>query len=182
MIRMETASTVIPAGLRELIDEVGGGENGFGGTTVHTGECTLEQYVQQCCDLTDPAKLRPGIVPQTTFWALDDDGVVVGMVRLRHYLNNRLRVHGGHIGYFVRREKRGKGYGKEMLRLALMELRRLGERRALISVVPGNQVSIRVIVANGGRFSEESTDPDSGQKYLLYWIELESQQGGGHVQ
>jgi len=122
MIRMETASTVIPAGLRELIDEVGGGENGFGGTTVHTGECTLEQYVQQCCDVTDPAKLRPGLVPQTTFWALDDDGVVVGMVRLRHYLNNRLRVHGGHIGYFVRREKRGKGYGKEMLRLALMEL------------------------------------------------------------
>jgi predicted acetyltransferase len=107
--------------------------------------------------------LRPGLVPQTVFWALDDDGEAVGIVRLRHYLNDNLRVHGGHIGYYVRRDQRGKGYGKEMLRLATTD--------------PDNVRSIRVIEANDGQFFDVSTDPRTGAKYQRYWVDLEPQQG-----
>ncbi|MCX5772015.1 MAG: GNAT family N-acetyltransferase [Candidatus Hydrogenedentes bacterium] len=85
------------------------------------------------------------------FWVLDADGVVVGMVKLRPCLNDKLRLNGGHIGYFVRRDQRGKGYAKEALRLALIELRKLGETRALITVDPDNAPSISVIERNGGR-------------------------------
>lgn len=176
MIRLEAASSVPPPGLWGLLVDVGGGENGFGGTPVHTGETTVEEYVQQCCDMPDPAKLQSGLVPQTVFWALDADGVAVGMVRLRHCLNDKLRFHGGHIGYFIRRDQRGKGYAKEALRLALIELRRLGERRALMTVDPNNAPSVRVIERNGGHLENVVTDPETGMAYKRYWIELDPQQ------
>ena len=177
-MKLEAATMNPPPGIQELLTDLGDGENGFGGTSVHTGEIALEEYLRQCCDMPDPAKLRPGLVPQTVFWTLDDDGEAVGIVRLRHYLNDNLRVHGGHIGYYVRRDQRGKGYGKEMLRLALDELRRLGEKRALITTDPDNVRSIRVIEANDGQFSDASTDPRTGAMYQRYWVDLEPQQGG----
>lgn len=175
MIRLEAASPVLPSGLRELLASLGAGENGFEGTPVHTGEATVEEYVQQCCDMPDPAKLPPELVLQTVFWVLDADGVAVGMIRLRHYLNDKLRFHGGHIGYFIRRDQRGKGYAKEALRLALIELRKLGERRALMTVNPDNAPSIRVIEHNGGCLENVVTDPETGGVYKKYWIELAPQ-------
>lgn len=132
----------------------------------------LEEYLQQCCDMPDPSKLRPGLVSQTVFWVLNADGEAIGMVRVCHYLNDKLRVRGGHCGYFIRRDQRGKGYGKQMLALALDELRRLGEKRALITTGPDNLPSIRVIEANGGQLADVNTDPETGAKHRRYWIDL----------
>ncbi len=171
-MRLEAVSLTPPSGLWDLLADLGAGENSFGGTPVHTGELTLEQYLQQCCDMSNPAKLEVGLVLQTIFWVLSVDGVAVGMVRLRHYLNEKLRFHGGHIGYFIRRDRRGRGYAKESLRLALAELRKLGESRALITVEPNNIASIKVIERNGGCLENTVTDPETGKQYRRYWIEL----------
>lgn len=173
-MRIEAASAKAPPGLAELIADLGGGENGFMGTPVHNGEATVEQYLHQCCDMPDPAKLKPGFVPQTVFWMLDDNGTAVGMVRVRHYLNEKLRFHGGHIGFYVRHDQRGKGFAKEALRFALAELRKLGEERALVTVFPDNIPSIKVIEANGGRLENTVTDPETGKQFRRYWIELSS--------
>lgn len=178
-MRIEAASPTAPRGLRELLADLGSGENGFMGTPVYTGEATVEQYLQRCCDMPDPATLTPGVVPQTVFWMLDATGLAVGMVRMRHCLNDNLRIRGGHIGFFVRRDQRGKGYAKEALRLALLELRKLGELRALLTVDPENTPSIRVIQANGGRFESIYTDPATGKQCRRYWIEMEPQPGVG---
>ena len=176
MIRLEAASLDPPSGLSELLADLGAGENGFGGTPVNAGEATLEEYLQQCCDMPDRAKLKPGLVPQIVFWVLNEVGEAIGMVKLRHYLSDKLRVHGGHCGYFIRRDHRGKGYGKPMLSLALAELRSLGEKRALITTDSDNARSIRVIEANGGQFSDLSTDPETGAECRRYWIDLDPQQ------
>jgi len=173
-MRIEPASLTAPPGLHELLADLGGGESGFMCTPVHTGEATVEQYLQQCCDMPDPAKLKPGLVPQTVFWVLDSDGLTVGMVRMRHYLNDKLLVHGGHIGYFIRHDQRGKGYAKEALRLTLIELRKLGEKRALLTVGPDNVPSIKVVERNGGKFRSMGTDPETGNTFRRYWIELEA--------
>ena len=178
-MRIEAASEKAPLGLAALLADVGGGENGFTGTPVHTGEDTVEQYLQRCCDMPNPTKLRPGLVPQTVYWVLDADGTAIGMVRVRHHLNEKLRLHGGHIGFFVRRDQRGKGYAKEALRLALDELRERGEKRALLTVDPDNTPSIRVIEANGGRLENTVTDPETGKQFRRYWIEMEPQQPAG---
>ncbi|MEW6754662.1 MAG: GNAT family N-acetyltransferase [Candidatus Latescibacterota bacterium] len=165
MITLEAASPDPPAGLAALLADLGPGENGFGGTPVHTGQATLAEYLRQCRDMPDPAKVRPGRVPQAVFWALDAAGRAVGMVKVRHYLTDPLRGRGGHISYYVRRDQHGKGYGKEMLRLALDELRALGEERALLTVDEDNAPSIRLIEANGGQLAEVRTDPDTGAAY-----------------
>jgi predicted acetyltransferase len=170
-MKLVAASMDIPNGLEELIADLGGGENGFGGTPVAGGEMTVREYVQRCIDMTDPAKLRPGLVQQTVFWALDDLGKAVGIVRMRHYLNDKLRERGGHIGYYVRRNQRGRGYGTEMLRLALLELKKLGETRALLTVELDNVGSMRVIEANGGVLESVGQEAD-GKKIGRFWIEL----------
>ena len=170
-MRLEAASRSAPRGLAQLIADLGTGENGFGGTPVATGELTLEEYMLRCIEMTDVAKLRPGYVPQTIFWALDEKGEAIGMVRVRHYLNDKLREEGGHIGYYIRRDKRNKGYGKEILRQALEQLRKIGEGRALLTVNMDNVASIKVIQANGGVLESEGQSAE-GQRFGRFWIEL----------
>jgi predicted acetyltransferase len=173
MIKIQAASLNPPPGLQALLADLGDGENGFMGTPVHGAELSLEEYLQQCCDGPDPEKLQPGWVPQTIFWVLNDQGEAIGMVRMRHYLNEKLRLQGGHIGYYIHSDHRGKGYARAMLRLVLEELRKVGEKRALLTTDPDNTPSIRVIEANGGRLEDVSTDPETGARYRRYWVDLE---------
>ncbi len=98
--------------------------------------------------------------------------MAVGMVRMRHSLNERLRFHGGHIGYYIRRDQRGNGYAKEALRLALVELSRLGETRALLTVEESNAPSIRVIEQNRGCLENTVTDLETGKTFRRYWVDL----------
>lgn len=106
---------------------------------------------------------------------LDSNFLAVGRVKVRHYLNEKLCVHDGHIGFFVRRDQRGRGYAKEALRLALIELSKLGEKRALLTVEPGNTPSIKVIEGNKGLFERFGTDHQTGKMFKHYWIDLETQ-------
>jgi len=175
-VRLEAASPTQPKGFAELIADLGDGENGFIGTPVQTGKATLQEYLLQCCNMPDPSKVPHGFVPQTVFWALNAHGEAIGIVRLRHYLNDRLRLKGGHIGYYVRSDQRGRGYGKQMLRLALTELSALGEKRALITPSSENIPSIRLIEANGGKLQDVVTDQETGAKNCRYWIDLVPQQ------
>jgi predicted acetyltransferase len=170
-MHLEAASTNIPHGLPQLIADLGNGENGYGGTPVVTGELTLEEYIQRCIEMAAGVNLRPEYVPQTVFWVIDENGEAIGMVRIRHYLNDKLRHEGGHIGYYIRRDQRGKGYGKETLHQALAELKKLGEPKAMLTVNMDNVSSIKVIEANGGVFESEGQSAD-GHKFGRFWIEL----------
>ena len=171
-MKLESVSINVPYGLIELITDLGAGENGFGGTPVYNGELKLEEYLQRCIEMTNEEKLTSGLVPQTIFWVVDDAREVVGMVRMRHYLNEKLRERGGHIGYYIRHDKRGKGYGKEALRLALVALRNIGEKRAMLTVDMDNIASIKVIEANNGVLESEGEDAE-GTKFGRFWIELD---------
>jgi predicted acetyltransferase len=172
-VHLEAASLIAPHGLFELLADLGEGENGFNGTAVARGEMSIPEYLQYCVDMTDPSSLKPGYVLQTVFWALDESGEAIGLVRVRHYLNDRLRDRGGHIGYYIRRARRGRGYGREALRLGLMELKKIGEQKAMLTVDMENLPSRRVIEANGGRLESTGLD-DEGRPFGRYWIEMES--------
>jgi predicted acetyltransferase len=166
---LEPASLTPPAGLERLLADLADGENGFDGTPVHRGEVTLDEYLRQLCDQSTATSLPEGLVPQTTFWILDDDGQAVGVVRVRHHLNDALLVHGGHIGFYVRKDKRGRGCARRALRAALDRLRTLGEPRALLTADADNVASIRVIESVGGRRdpAADATDPE-----YRCWIDL----------
>src|SRR5688500_15585019 len=107
-MRLQPATEPPPPGLEEMLRELGAGDRGFGGTSFGRGEADLPGFLRACADGEDPAKVTPGFVPQTVYWMIDDAEQVVGMLRLRHHLNDHLLQHGGHVGYYVRPAARGK--------------------------------------------------------------------------
>ena len=54
---------------------------------------------------------KDGLVPHSTFFfCLERRNIIVGAVNIRHYLNEHLLLHGGHIGDGIRPSERRKGY------------------------------------------------------------------------
>ena len=99
--------------------------------------------------------LPAGYVPETFFFLWDDD-TIVGQFRVRHYLCESLRTGAGHIGYFIAKPFRGKGYGTEGLRLTLEEARHIvPEEEFYLRVNRDNPASLRVMLKNGGRIAAE---------------------------
>jgi predicted acetyltransferase len=76
------------------------------------------------------------------------DGRPVGIGKLRHYLNDKLRAVGGHIGYTIRPSERSKGYGVLILRELLTKAKHKGIEEALITCHETNTASRRVLEAN----------------------------------
>ena len=111
-------------------------------------------------------------VPDSVFFMLDRSrDRLIGAVNIRHYLNEKLLLDGGHIGLGVRPSERRKGYATRMLRLALDECRKLGLDRVLITCDKDNIGSARTIMNNGGVLENEIIDSD-GETVQRYWIEL----------
>ena len=111
-----------------------------------------------------------GLVPDSTFFALDTDtDTFVGAVNIRHRLNEFLLRYGGHIGDGVRPSRRSEGIGTQMIALALEECRRLGIRRVLMTCDKRNIASARTIQKNGGVLENE-VDND-GEIVQRYWID-----------
>jgi predicted acetyltransferase len=172
-VRLIAASLAAPASLPELVEELSGGRMAFTwDDDFAAGRMTLQAYVQLLVDFAAGRNLRDDWVPMTTFWLLDDAGEVIGLSRLRHRLNDLLRIHGGHIGYYVARDHRDKGFGTQILALTLVEARRLGLDRVLLTVDSSNERSIRVIERNGGAMEEECIDEATGRLHRRYWIDL----------
>lgn len=62
--------------------------------------------------------LPAGYVPQTYLFLWNKDEII-GQFCIRHFLCESLKEGSGHIGYYISKKFRGKGYGTEGLRLAL---------------------------------------------------------------
>ena len=115
---------------------------------------------------------KDGLVPDSVFFLLDvDRNRLLGAVNIRHYLNERLLKDGGHIGDGIRPSERGKGYGTEMVRLALIECKKLGINKVLMVCDKTNPASRKTIINNGGILENEVIDED-GVIEERYWINI----------
>lgn len=115
--------------------------------------------------------VRPGMVPATTLLAVRRaDRSLVGMIDIRHTLNDYLFQFGGHIGYSIRPGERRKGYAREMLGLGLDVCRRLGLDRVLVTCDSENTASAKTIRSGGGVL--ENRVPEGEGFTDRYWIEV----------
>jgi predicted acetyltransferase len=132
-------------------------------------------YLSRLWELERGIGLPEGWVPMSTRWLVDDSagtpGRLVGETRIRHALSPALEIEGGHIGYFIHPEARGRGLGNAILALGLRELAGLGVRKVLVTCNADNHRSRRVIERNGGAFDRYTTSLKSGKQVMRFWIE-----------
>lgn len=98
-----------------------------------------------------------------------DNNRIVGMVNIRHYLNDHLLSFGGHIGYSIRPSERRKGYATKQLRLALDFLKGLEVKNVLVTCSDNNIGSYKTIEACGGVLENVVFIEEHGH-VRRYWI------------
>ena len=131
-------------------------------------EVWLEELKKRSCEDTVPK----GLVPSSTYLAVrEKDNYIVGMIDIRHYLNEYLTQVGGHIGYGVRKTERNKGYAKQMLKLALEKCKELKIKKVLITCDEDNIASEKVILSANAKL-EDIRNVD-GENKTRFWIDLQ---------
>ena len=127
----------------------------------------LEELNKRSCEDTVPK----GLVPSSTYLGVrEKDNYIVGMIDIRHYLNEYLTQVGGNIGYSVRKSERNKGYAKQMLKLALEKCKELKIKKVLITCDEDNIASEKVILSANAKF--EDIRCIDGKNKKRFWIEL----------
>ena len=127
----------------------------------------LEELNKRSCEDTVPK----GLVPSSTYLGVrEKDNYIVGMIDIRHYLNEYLTQVGGNIGYSVRKTQRNKGYAKQMLKLALEKCKELKIKKVLITCNEDNIASEKVILSANAKLEDiRNVDVENKKRF---WIEL----------
>ena len=132
---------------------------------------SIEDWLEELKKRSSEATVPEGLVPSSTYLGVrEKDNYIVGMIDIRHYLNEYLTQVGGNIGYSVRKTERNKGYAKRMLKLALEKCKELKIKKVLITCDEDNIASEKVILSANAKF--EDIRCIDGENKKRFWIEL----------
>lgn len=115
--------------------------------------------------------LPSGWVPYDIYWLVEGEEVI-GIVSIRHKLNDDLELRGGNIGYEIVPSKRGKGHGNKILELSLRKVKELGFKKVLATSFENNIASWKIIEKNGGKLENKIKAEGENDVTRRYWIDL----------
>jgi len=131
---------------------------------------SYEEWLEKVNNNSKIETVDPNWVLTDTFFAIrEEDNKIIGIIDLRHTLNEFLKDF-GNSGYSVRPSERKKGYATEMLRLLLKYAKEIGLKELHLSVERDNIPSIKTIVKNGGKI--ERSFEFEGELADIYLIRL----------
>ena len=135
---------------------------------------SVESWIEYAKKHDEEFVFSDGTVRATTLFSLDRSrDRIIGMIDIRHELNDYLFKFGGNIGYSIRPSERHKGYGKQQLLLGLDYAKSvIGLKRVLITCVNINVASRKIILACGGKFENELYDSSDNTIMQRYWMGL----------
>ena len=131
----------------------------------------FDEWLQKVQNDLSEDNIEDSRIPATLYLTIrKSDKKIVGNVQIRHKLNEKLLLYGGHIGDSIRPSERRKGYATEQIRLALLKCKELGIDRVLMDCDKNNIGSAKSIIRNGGILENEVLiDNELVQRY---WISL----------
>ena len=150
---------------QEFIDN---GEQTINGSELLDQMDSYDEWLKSVSDNTSPETVNPSWVVTDTYFAFDEKNRLVGIIDLRHNLNDFL-MDFGNSGYSVRPSERRKGYATEMLRLIIERAAEIGLGKLQLSVERTNEPSVKTILKNGGKYERSFTF--QGEEADVYMIE-----------
>ncbi len=115
--------------------------------------------------------LPEGRVPATMFYGFVE-GKIVGRLHVRHRLNNKLRLRGGHLGYAITKKFRKRGYASDMFEQALPFCSKIGICELMITCGDENVASWKIIERFNGKLEDKIWDNEENEMIRRYWIKL----------
>ena len=134
-------------------------ENGFTNEYYNSSKTEfVRDIIPTLIDHSKGINLRKDYVPDTQFFLWDDEKIV-GLFRIRHYLNDTLKVGAGHIGYTILKKYRGRGYATIGLNLAIEKCEEIiKEKEIYLRVKKSNPASLKVQVKRGAIIVNEDDE------------------------
>ena len=145
------------------------GETVINGSEMLDNMDSYEEWLTSIKDNQSVDTVNPNWVVTDTFFTVDGNNRIVGIIDLRHTLNDFLKDF-GNSGYSVRPSERRKGYATKMLAMIKDVAKEAGLSRLQMSVERDNESSIKTIVNNGGVY--ERSFEFQGELADVYMIEL----------
>ena len=127
----------------------------------------FQDYLNELYNYSKGINLPQGGVTTSTFWLIDKEEVV-GVVRIRH----KEVKYAGHIGYDISPDYRNRGYGFQILKLALERAMKIGIKIAIITCKIDNTASKKIIEKNNGKLLGTIFDEEENECLYKYSIAL----------
>lgn len=173
----ESIKIVIPS--EDYVRKIKGFKNELlkhGYKTIHGGrdlmsQEDIKQWIEESHDYSASLNLPEGKVASTTFLVVrKKDESVIGVVSLRHELNDYLYNYAGNVSYTIAPCGGKNDYASLMLGQLIQKARILELPRLLITCVKGNKKAEEAILRNGGEFINEVFDPTNAKTIKRYWL------------
>lgn len=140
-----------------MLQDIGTCENSFTNPVRGMDFAGFKKWLSRQEEWSEGRNLPEGYVAQTVYW-LVDDGLPVGIGKIRHALTPESREFGGNVGYAIASACRGRGYGKALLGFLLEEAKKMELDEILLTVDKYNHASKKVAEANGGILVRENSE------------------------